>query len=150
MISILLALIPIELWWEKFIHLNIYLVYMQIRSVEKGEEYCYTDDGYEICCPICGTAWLEEIEGEFNFDRCEHLRFTLHSDNGDDFDIFGEWDSEGFLKLVEKVREEDENYWMDIFEILEQVQHPGVDMAMIYVWHDDPLYNPWTLWGYQE
>lgn len=107
---------------------------MQIRSVEKGEEYCYTDDGYEICCPICGTAWLEEVEGEFNIDSCEHLRFSLHSDNGDDFDIFGKWDSVGFLKLVEKVREEDENYSMDILEILELVQHPDVDMAMIYVW----------------
>lgn len=121
---------------------------MQIRPVKNGEEYCYTDGGYEIGCPICRTPWLEEDGGEFNFDTCEHLRFTLHSENGEGFDIFEDWDSDSFLEMVETAREEDDG--MDILEILEKIQHNDIDKAMIYIWKDDPLYNPWMLWGYQE
>jgi len=46
---------------------------MQIRDAVEGEKHCYTDNGYEICCPICGTTWLEDIEGEVAFDSCVHL-----------------------------------------------------------------------------
>lgn len=150
MISILFAVLPNEIVAGRTYKLEHIFSIMQIRRVEEGEEYCYTDNGYEICCPICGTAWLEEIEGEFNIDNCEHLRFSLHSDRGDDFDIFEDWDSDGFLEMVEKAREEDEDEVLDIFEIPEKIQHPEVDVVMIYIWHEDPLYNPWTLWGYQE
>jgi hypothetical protein len=60
---------------------------MEIR--EADDEYCCTDDGEEICCPICETAWLIDIEGDVTFDSCEHLRFSLHSESGDDAHLAG-------------------------------------------------------------
>jgi hypothetical protein len=88
------------------------------------------------------------VEGDNTFDSCDHLRFSLNSDCGDDFEIFNEWDSECFLKLVEKAREKDED--ADILDILNEIQYPDVDKAMIYVWNEDPLNHPWMLWGYKE
>jgi hypothetical protein len=129
-----------------FINNDVHLGNMEVRDAD--EDHCYTDEGEEICCPICGTAWLQEEEGEFSFDNCEHLRFSLHSDSGDDFEIFGEWDSDGFLELVEKAREKDED--ADILDILGKIHHRDVEKAMLYVWQDDPLNHPWTLWGYKS
>ena len=119
---------------------------MEIR--EADEEHCYTDEGEEICCPICGRAWLTDIEGDVTLDSCEHLRFTLHSECGDDFELFGEWDSDPFLELVEKAREKDED--TDVLDILKEIQYPEIDRALLYIWQDDPLNHPWMLLGYKE
>jgi hypothetical protein len=119
---------------------------MEIR--EADEEHNYTDEGEEICCPVCGTAWLTDIEGDVTTDSCEHLRFSLHSMRDDEFDIFEEWDSDGFLELVEKECSKDEE--SDIMDILAGIQHTDVDKAILYVWQDDPLNHPWMLWGYKE
>jgi hypothetical protein len=54
---------------------------------EAKEEHYYTDEGEEICCPVCGTAWLIDIEGDVASDSCEYLRFSLHSEC-DDFEFF--------------------------------------------------------------
>jgi hypothetical protein len=121
---------------------------MEIRDAQEGKEHNYTDDGEEICCPVCGTAWLTEEEGVVDFDSCDHLRFSLHSDCGDDFEFFGDWDIEGFLKLVEKAREKNE--YAEVLDILSEIQHPEVDKAMIYVWNEDPLNHPWMAWGYKK
>ena len=91
------------------------LITWKVRDAVEGKEHSYTEDGEEICCPVCGTAWLTEIEGDVAFDSCDHLRFSLNSDRGDDFEIFNEWDPESFLELVEKAREKDEE--MDILDI---------------------------------
>jgi hypothetical protein len=104
---------------------------MEIRDAPVDKEHSYTDDGEEICCPICGTAWLQEEEGDVTFDNCEHLRFSLHSDCNDDFEIFDEWDSDSFLELVEKAREKDEE--ADILDILGKIHHRDVEKAMLYV-----------------
>jgi hypothetical protein len=32
------------------------------------EERCCTDEGVEIRCPVCGTAWLTDIQGDVTFD----------------------------------------------------------------------------------
>jgi hypothetical protein len=119
---------------------------MDIRDAEEDKEHCYTDEGEEICCPICGTVWLTDIEGDVTLDSCEHLRFSLHSDCGDDFEFFNQWDTKSFMRLVEKAREKDDE--ADILDILRGIQHPDVERAMIYVWQDDPLNHPWMLWGY--
>jgi len=37
----------------------------------------------------------------------------------------------------------------DILDILGEIQHPGVDKAILRIWWDDPLYHPWVLWGYK-
>jgi hypothetical protein len=55
----------------------------------------------------------------------------LNSESDDDFEFFGEWDLEDFLKLVEKAREKDDD--MHILDILGKIQHPDVDKAMIFV-----------------
>jgi hypothetical protein len=68
----------------------------------------------------------------------------LHYDY--DFEIINEWDSEGFLKLVEKARADDED--SDILDVLNGIQHPDVDKALFHVWYDDPLSHPWMIWGY--
>jgi hypothetical protein len=115
---------------------------------EADEEHCNTDDGEEICCPICGRAWLEEMEGDYDFDSCQHLRFSLHSDCDDDFEFFGNWDIEVFLELAKKVREKDE--YAEILDIILGIQHPDLDKAIVFVWQDDPLNHPWMLWGYKE
>lgn len=119
---------------------------MEIR--EAKEEHSYTDEGEEICCPVCGTAWLTDIEGDVTTDSCEHLRFSLHSMCDDEFDIFEDWDSDGFLDIVEQARAKDEE--MDILGILEGIQHPDIDKAIVYIWQDDPLNHPWMIWGYKE
>ncbi|MFZ2470535.1 MAG: hypothetical protein WAW52_01205 [Methanothrix sp.] len=132
----------------KLINEDVHHDYMEIRDAVEGKEHCYTDDGEEICCPVCGTAWLTEIDGVVDFEICDHLRFSLNSDRGDDFEIFNDWDSESFLKLVEKAREKDDE--ADILDILNEIQHPDVDMAILYVWTEDPLNHPWMLWGYKS
>jgi hypothetical protein len=95
-----------------------------------------------------GTTWLTEIEGDVTFDSYDHLRFSLNSGCGDDFEIFNDWDAESFLKLVEKAREKDEE--ADILDILTEIQHSDVDMVILYVWTEDPLNHPWILWGYKN
>jgi hypothetical protein len=55
----------------------------------------------------------------------------LHSECGDDFEIFGEWNAEGILELIEEARTKDED--ADILDILGEIRHPDVDNAMIYV-----------------
>lgn len=72
---------------------------MEIRDAQEGKEHRYTDDGEEIVCPVCGAVWLQEVEGEYTFGTCEHLRFSLHSECDDDFEFFNDWDSAGFLEL---------------------------------------------------
>jgi hypothetical protein len=138
--------LPITIEGTTLITLEVHPDYMEVRDAD--EEHCYTDDGEEICCPICSTEWMTEIEGEFSFDNCEHLRFSLHSDSGDDFEVFGEWDLDSFLELVEKAREKDEE--ADILDILGKIHHPDIEKAMLYVWQDDPLNHPWMLWGYKS
>lgn len=66
----------------------------------------------------------------------------------DEFDIFEDWDSEGFLDRVEQARAKDEE--VDILDIMEGIKHPDIDKAILYVWQDDPLNHPWMLWGYKE
>jgi hypothetical protein len=90
------------------------------------------------------------VEGDFTSGTCNHLRFSLHSECDDDFEFFGEWDAEGFMRLVEEAREKDADGEMDIFDILGKIRHPDVDKAILYIWYDDPLYHPWTVWGYNE
>jgi hypothetical protein len=50
------------------------------------------------------------------------LRFRLHSECDDDFEFFGEWDAEGFMRLVEEAREKDKNDKMHIFDILGKIR----------------------------
>lgn len=132
----------------EFINLEVRLENMEIHEVIDGKEHHYTDDGREIVCPICGAVWLLEEEGEFSSETCEHLRFTLSSERDDDFEFFGEWNSESFLEQVEKAREKHED--ADILDIMGEIRHPDIDKAIIYIWPDDPLYHPWTLWGFKE
>jgi len=42
------------------------------------------------------------------------------------------------------------NYEITFIDILEGLEHPDVGGAILYVWRDDPLYQPWMLWGYNE
>jgi len=78
---------------------------MEVREALDDKEHCHTDDGEEICCPVCGAAWLEEREGEFSSGSCQHLRFTLHSEGCDEFDFFGDWDPAGFQRMVKEAIE---------------------------------------------
>jgi hypothetical protein len=121
---------------------------MEIRDALEDKEHCYTEDGEEICCPVCGTPWLEEEEGEFESGTCQHLRFTLHSEVCDEFDFYGDWNPVDFLNMVKLASEKDED--ADYLAILEEIEHADVDKAILYVWHDDPLFHPWMLWGYKE
>lgn len=50
--------------------------------------------------------------------------------------------------LVEKARAKDEE--ADILDILGEIQHPDTDGAIMHIWQEDPLNNPWMLWGYKE
>jgi hypothetical protein len=132
----------------RFINDEVHVDSMEIRDAVEDKEHSYTDDSEEIVCPVCGTTWLTDIDGDATFDSCEHLRFSLHSECDDDFEFYGEWDLEDFLKLVEEAREKDDD--IHILDILSQIQHPEVDKAMIYVWQEDPLNHPWMIWGYKE
>jgi hypothetical protein len=131
-----------------FINEEVHTDNMEIRDAVEDKEHCYTEDGEEIVCPVCGTTWLTDIDGDANFDSCKHLRFSLHSECDGDFEFFGEWDLEDFLKLVEKAREKDDD--MHILDILSEIQHLDVDKTMIFVWQEDPLNHPWMIWGYNE
>jgi len=132
----------------RFINDEVHADSMEIRDAVEDKEHSSTDDGEEIVCPVCATAWLTNIEGDATFDGCEHLRFSLRSECDDDFEFFGGWDLEGFLKLVEEAREKDND--MHILDVLSEIQHPDVDKAMIYVWQEDPLNHPWMIWGFKE
>jgi len=46
----------------RFINDEIHLGCMEIRDAVKDKKPHYIDDGEEIVCPVCGTAWLQEIE----------------------------------------------------------------------------------------
>jgi hypothetical protein len=132
----------------RFINEEVHADSMEIRDAVEDKERSYIDDGAEIVCPVCETAWLTDTEGDATFDSCKHLRFSLHSECDDDFEFFSDWDIEGFLKLVEKAREKDE--YAEILDILTEIQHPDIDNAMLYIWQEDPLSHPWMLWGYKE
>lgn len=121
---------------------------MEIREAQEDKEHCYTDDGEEIRCPVCGAIWLEEKKDEFTSGTCQHLRFTLHSEGCDEFDFFGKWNPNDFLEMVKQASEKDED--ANYFDILEGIEHPDVDKAILYNWQDDPLYRPWMLWGYKD
>jgi hypothetical protein len=131
----------------RFISIEVHLERMEILDALEDNEHRYTDDGEEICCPICGAKWLEEVEGEFMLGTCEHLRFTLHSECEDAFEFFGEWNSDGFLEQVEVIREKDEDLY--ILDILGKIQNPDANRAIFHQWQEDPLNHPWTLWGYK-
>jgi hypothetical protein len=111
----------------RFINDEVHADSMEIRDAEEDKEHSCIDSGEEIVCLVCGTAWLTDIEGDGTFDSYEHLRFSLNSECDDDFEFFGEWDLEGFLKLVEEAREKDDD--MHILDILSQIQHPDVDKS---------------------
>jgi hypothetical protein len=127
--------------------LEIYPDIMEIKDAIEGKDHQYTDDSEEIRCPICGAVWLLQSEDDVTLESCEHLRFTLHSDC-EDFDFSGNWDSQGFLDLIQADREDDEN--LDIIELLENIKHSDIDGAMFFVWNEDPLSHPWTIWGYKD
>jgi hypothetical protein len=93
---------------------------MEIRDAREGKEHRHADDGEEIVCPVCGAVWLQEVEGEYTFGTCEHLRFSPHSECDDDFEFFHDWDIEGFLELIEKGREKDK--YAEVLDILSKIQ----------------------------
>jgi hypothetical protein len=76
------------------------LIIMEIRDAVEDKEHHCTDDGEDIICPICDTAWLHEEEGDFTFDTCEHLRFSLHCESDINFEFFNERDTDGFIGLI--------------------------------------------------
>ena len=121
---------------------------MEIRDASEAGAILYTDNGQEIVCPVCRATWLQEENGEFTFGTCDHLRFSLHSECGDDLEFFGEWDSEGFMNLVEEARTKNED--ANTLDILGEIQHPDVEKAILHIWWDDPLYHPWVLWGFKQ
>jgi hypothetical protein len=121
---------------------------MEIRDAVEDREHRYTDDGEEIICLNCGIAWLHEEEGDFTFNSCEHLRFILHFDSDMDFDFFNEWDTDGFMRSIEKAHETDDE--AHVLDILGDIKHPDIDDAFIYIWCEDPLYHPWIIWGYRK
>jgi hypothetical protein len=90
------------------------------------------------------------VEGDFTSGTCEHLRFTLHSECGDDFEYFGEWDAGVFIRLLEDARKKDKDDERDILDILGEIRHPDIDEAILYIWYDDPLCHPWMVWRYNE
>lgn len=120
---------------------------MEVHDAVEGKEHSYTDDGEEICCPVCGIAWMTLDESDVVFDSCEHLRFCYHPD-WDDFQFSNEWDADGFFELVENAREKDEE--KDVLDVLSEVQHHDIDKALLYIWNEDPLSHPWMVWGYKE
>ena len=54
---------------------------------------------------------------------------SLHSECCDDFEFFGEWDAESFMRLVEEAREKDEDNETNILDILGEIRHDDVDKA---------------------
>jgi hypothetical protein len=138
----------LSIGYTRFISKEVDLGRMEIRDALEDKEHRYTDNGEEICCPVCGAMWLQEEEGDFTTGTCEHLRFTLHSECEDRFEFFGEWNSDVFLELVEAIREKDED--MDILDILDKIQNPEANRAIFHQWQEDPLNHPWTLWGYKK
>lgn len=124
--------------------------FIEIRDAVDDREHCYLYYGEEIVCPVCRTVWLQEMEGDFTSGTCEHLRFTLHSECGDDFEYFGEWDAEGFIRLLEDARKKDKDDERDILDILGEIRHPDLDKAILYIWYDDPSCHPWMVWRYNK
>lgn len=50
---------------------------------------------------------------------------------------------------MDKTRPEDENDEWDILDVLHRVVHPDIDKALFYQWHEDPMSQPWMIWGYK-
>jgi hypothetical protein len=73
------------------------------------------------------------------------LRFSLHSENDSNFEFYGDWDWDKFQDLVE-ARDDD----MNMIDVVNEIVHHGIDNAILLVWHDDPMYHPWMIWGYSE
>ena len=123
---------------------------MKIREMNEEEHYSVERSLWR--CPVCNTSWLEEEDGEFIFDTCEHLLFELNDQSDDEFELHGQWDHEGFLDIIEaaRVKDEEDGDYREIIDILSEISHPDIDGVVYYIWQDDPLYNPWRLWGYKE
>lgn len=124
---------------------------MEIRKAEEDTEYYQIGGGYEICCPICGAMWLQETEGDFTHETCEHLRFILHSNNSPyEFEFINDWNTDEFIEKVNESCPEDEDADWDILDVLTRIHHRDVDKILFYHWHEDPMYQPWTIWGYKS
>ena len=72
---------------------------MKFRSLDWQK---ISDSTRHICCPICEEVWLVDNEnGPHDITPCKHLRFFWLSATGD-IQIFGDWDTDQFLKDYEK------------------------------------------------
>ena len=43
-----------------------------------------------------------------------------------------------------EARDDDTN----MMDVVNGISHPSIDKAILWVWHDDPMYHPWMIWGY--
>ena len=127
---------------------------MIIRKAEKGREHRYSEEqGELICCPLCGTIVFQDKEGDVTQNACSHLRFDW-DDMRREFNFFGDWDTDNFVEIVEKLQIQvgyDEHDIKANFKaIIEMIQHPEIDEVIEHSWTEDPIVQLKVLWGYKR
>lgn len=79
-------------------------------------------DGVAVLrCPVCGTPWLTDEEGEYSRQECNHLRFIFTEG---ELEYFGEWEKEAFEKA-----------YTEAYMKVEELEDPE-DVSLGYPHHD--------------
>jgi len=126
---------------------------MEISLMREGIEKVSTDSGVILSCPHCSAMWMEEVEGEYAFGKCEHLRFVWWVNTiADPPTYYGEWDTREFENqcLLQLNQNLDRVYADEPLEklcglydpelcrdVLQKVTAQGIDSVFEYQYEED-------------
>jgi hypothetical protein len=91
-----------------------------------------SNDAASLRCPVCGTAWVTDDDGEYSREECGHLLFVW-TEGGVEY--FGDWDKDAFeesyIRAYMKIEEIDDpnDVSMDYadFEVIESLDFSEID-----------------------
>lgn len=126
---------------------------MRVRKMRAGKELKTIGDEMMLLCPLCQALWLKEVEGDYHYGDCGHLRFIwwagAHS-NPPEF--LGQWDADEFagqcLRELNRLlsQEGDDEPYEELpgiadsdfmRKILQNISSPGIDSMWEYEFTDE-------------
>jgi hypothetical protein len=121
---------------------------MNVREAIEGSEYILSETGEEIvCCPVCQTVWMQDLEGDVEHGECSHLRFVYYSEVGE-IEPIGNWKSNEFVEQFSSVTFKDIDEPLDPWSAFEKLTSSDVDQIICKSWNDMPLVQWSIFWGY--
>lgn len=122
---------------------------MKMMMVEDGVTYDVDDEtGEHVKCPVCGTVWYTDCEGDVEFGECQHLRFYFC--NQEVVDCYNGYDADQFKTLVEKAKDNmlEKDGCIDIEKLFNNLNPPGITEAIYLQFDIEPWLQPYGIWGF--